>query len=226
MLLNIGHRGASGTKPENTLEAFTHALSLGADGIELDVRRCGSGELVVVHDAFLGRLIREKGRISSMELAQLQSLQMDGGGHIPTLEETFLIVGKEATIFIELKKHTAVRETALLIKRYIAQGWQASKLILICFNHDVLTQAQKIFPALATGASFTRLTRRSVRKTKRLGASYIIAQHNSVKPKHVALARQLGLKLIVWTVNSPEDIAHAKTLGVDGIMSDYPERVK
>jgi glycerophosphoryl diester phosphodiesterase len=224
--LNIGHRGASGTKPENTLAAFSHALTLGADGVELDVRRCGSGELVVIHDALLSRTAAAKGRVSQTPLGTLKSLKIKGGGYIPTLEEALTAIGKQAYCFIELKKPDSAVEAALLVRRFVKQGWKADRLIVIGFEHKALTLALKAYPALQTGASFTRLSNAGVQKAKRLGAAYVIAKYDAVKPEHLALAHKLGLKVVVWTVNQPQSIARMCILGVDGIMTDYPERIK
>lgn len=229
-MLNIGHRGASGTKPENTLEAFAHAFALGSHGIELDVRRCATGELVVIHDATLTRTVKKtrecSGRVSRMTLAELKKCTVHGNAEqVPTLEETFHALGKQKYCFIELKTPEAAKDVAKLVKNYVEQGWRADRLILITFRHKALIEARKHFPGIHIGASFKRLSAPAIRKAVALGAQFVTPNFKSVNQKLVTLTHSEGLKLVVWTVNKPENIARMQELGVDGIMTDFPDRI-
>ena len=224
--LNIAHRGASGAKPENTLEAFTHALGLGADGVELDVRRCKSGELVVIHDHTLKRTVWGSGRVSAMTCRELKAFEIRGGGTIPLLEEVFQAIGKQAYCFIELKEPKAAKDAAYLIKEYVKKGWRADRLILITFRHKALMEARKHNPALQIGASFKNMTPLAIKKAKAMGAEYIIPHFGQAGPKMMKLAHDAGLTTIVWTVNKQSDMQKLAAAGADGIMTDYPDKLK
>lgn len=224
-MLNIGHRGASGHRPENTLEALSHALALGAHGVEFDIRQCGSGELVVIHDGLVHRTLEGKGRVSQLTLSQLKSMPVRGGGRLPELADALTALGKEPYCFIELKSPHAAKTTAALIQKHIEQGWQRDRLILIGFNLAALVNARQAYPDLCTGASFTHLTSAGIHRAARIHATYLIAQHESISPKHLELAHALGLRVIAWTVNDATAMQSLKNMGVDGIMTDYPERL-
>ena len=101
--LVIGHRGASARAPENSVEAFARARADGADGVELDVLRCASGEVVVFHDDDLARLADRPERIDALPLAELRRVDLRGGARIPTLEEAFEACGPDLLVNVELK---------------------------------------------------------------------------------------------------------------------------
>ena len=223
-MLNIAHRGASAAKPENSLEAFSEALRLGADGVELDVRRCASGELVVIHDATLRRTVQGKGRVSQMTLAQLQALSLRGGGKIPTLAEVLTRLGPKRYCFIELKTPEAALDVAKLMTQFIEKKYDKQKLVLISFDHKALARVKKRFPDITIGASFKRLTQRSLGKALSLCAAYIIPGYHGIRaPLLQNIAQAGGIKTLVWTVNRPSTIKRMQKLGVDGIMTDHPE---
>jgi glycerophosphoryl diester phosphodiesterase len=218
-MLKIGHRGASAYAPENTLAAFRKALELGADGIELDVHRCASGEPVVIHDDTVDRTTSGHGSVVQMTLTQLQALG------IPTLEEVMQVLGKEAYYFIEIKATSAALPVAAVVERFIKQGFAKERLMMISFLHVALKEVRKDFPALAVGASFERLDAQSVSETVRLSAQAILPQYSALTREHIRQAHDAGLKVITWTVNDSADIARLMVMGVDGIISDYPDRL-
>ncbi|MBC8133296.1 MAG: glycerophosphodiester phosphodiesterase, partial [Deltaproteobacteria bacterium] len=99
----IGHRGASALEPENSLQAFERARTDGADGVELDVLRCATGEVVVFHDDDLTRLGGRRERIADLSLTELRSIQLISGARIPTLAEVFEACGDSLLVNVELK---------------------------------------------------------------------------------------------------------------------------
>src|SRR5262245_51072470 len=101
--LVIGHRGASAREPENSVEAFARARADGADGVELDVLRCASGEVVVFHDDDLARLGGRPERVDTLSLAALREVRLERGARIPTLEEAFEACGPTLLVNVELK---------------------------------------------------------------------------------------------------------------------------
>jgi glycerophosphoryl diester phosphodiesterase len=225
-MLSIAHRGASAYYPENTLAAFRSAIEMGADGIELDVHQCKSGELVVIHDDTVNRTTDGKGKVAQMTFAQLQQLTIKGGEHIPTLDEVINAVGKKAYFFIEIKYANAALKTAGMIMDYVAKGWSHERLILISFQHQALLEALQAFSSLVIGASFDKLTQSSVLKAKNMGAQYMLPRYTKLNKSYLAQAREQGLKVVAWTANRAASIAHLRDLGVDGIISNYPDRVR
>ncbi len=224
-MLKIAHRGASAYAPENTLTSFMRGIEMGADGIELDVHRCKSGELVVIHDDTVDRTANGKGIVAELTLGELQALTIADSEHIPTLAEVFETLGKEIYYFVEIKHADAALLAAELMQAYQMRGWPAEQLILISFKHAALRHAKEIFPALTIGASFEKLTDASIAQAKTLGASAILPHHQSYTEKYVQHAHIAGLKIIPWTVNDAKDIARLQGLNVDGIISDYPDRL-
>ncbi len=120
-MLKIGHRGAMGYAPENTLGSFAKALELGVDGIELDVHVCKSGEVVVIHDERVDRTTNGKGQVKEMTLKELKELDAGKGERIPTLEEVLDFVDRRAFIDIELKAEGIGNSVADIVRKYIQE---------------------------------------------------------------------------------------------------------
>jgi glycerophosphoryl diester phosphodiesterase len=115
----IGHRGASGYEPENTLRSFQKAIDLGVEMIELDVYTCKSGELVVMHDDKVNRTTNGNGYVFNMTLTELKTLDAGKGEKVPTLVEVFDLINKKIAINVELKGEGTAESTAELIQKYI-----------------------------------------------------------------------------------------------------------
>ncbi len=225
MPLKIGHRGAPKRLPENTISSFRNAIDLGADGIELDLHLSKDGELAVIHDDTVDRTTDGKGKVADFTLAELRKLRMEGGEHVPMLAEVLEALGRDAHYFIEVKVAEAALPTARLVQEYIARGWDAEKLCLISFQHGGLREVAKQFPVLYTGASFVDIGPGQVEKAKSDGMRAIIPNYKRLTAEQVKQAHDLGLGVIAWTVNDAEDIARVAGIGVNGIISDFPERL-
>ncbi len=223
--LKIGHRGASGHLPENTISSFNKALKLGAEAIELDVHLCKSGEPVVIHDDTVDRTTNGKGLVAELTLAQLKALTISGDEHIPTLQEALETIGSNIIYFIEVKHADAALPVAKLIAEYINKGWKAENLYLISFDHEALKTVHREFPDVFIGASFKRLFDNSVLEAKIWGARAIVPNYKLLTSEFINKAVKLDLKIFTWTVNDPEDIARLHSMGIDGIISDYPDRL-
>ncbi|MEM2727493.1 MAG: glycerophosphodiester phosphodiesterase family protein, partial [Candidatus Bathyarchaeia archaeon] len=114
--LRIGHRGAKGYEPENTILSFKRALELGVNAIEFDVRRTKDGEIVVIHDAEVDRTTNGKGLVGELTLSEIKSLSTEKGEKIPTLEEALDFLDRKSKIFIEIKE-VGIEEKVLEIVR-------------------------------------------------------------------------------------------------------------
>ncbi|KKU15278.1 hypothetical protein A3I34_03105 [Candidatus Jorgensenbacteria bacterium RIFCSPLOWO2_02_FULL_45_12] len=231
MLIKIGHRGAAGYEPENTIAAFRRAIKLGADAIEVDVHLCKSGEVVAIHDDTVGRTTGGEGFVAMKTLAELRLLDAGRGEKIPTLEEVLDSVDKKATVFIELKGAGTAGPVSEIIRKYILEkGSPADVFWVLSFNRQELREFNKINTGgygtrIKTGVAVTDIPPKYVELCVELGAQAIILSFEFVTKEFVDSAHTKGLKVFAWTVNEPDDIKKIKALGVDGILSDFPDRL-
>ena len=226
VLLKIGHRGAKGHLPENTLASFAKALELGAHGIELDVHVCVTGELVVIHDFTVDRVTNGTGEVHALTLAQLKALTIDGVYTIPTLSEVYDLIGKSCFVNIEMKGRHTAQPVSDFIDGYIAhKGYAYSDFLVSSFQREELQVMSRINPKIHLGV----LTQASVTQAREWAQEFsakAIHPHFTLLTQHnVTKAQEEGYKVYTWTMNETEDIERIKTYGVNGIISDYPERL-
>jgi glycerophosphoryl diester phosphodiesterase len=231
-----GHRGASATQPENTLASFRAALAMGATALEFDIRRCKSGEMVVIHDETIDRTSNGSGRVQDMSLRELRRFDFGNGERIATLDEVLMELagkcrdGSNPHLFIELKSPGG-KSTAATINNNVAdQRYRYDEITVIGFSHPQLFQFKRQNPQIETGLSFAaknRITAKAmVPLAKRLGASAINPEHSLITPELVQKAHAAGLKVNAWTVNGHADIKRMNEAGVDALMSDHPDRAR
>ena len=220
--LCIGHRGARGHEPENTLRSVRRALELGAHGIEIDVR-AADGELVVIHDAKLDRTTNGRGDVSRKSFAELRALDAGQGERIPTLREVFETVDRRAFINIELKGRRTAGPVGALIAEFVEQrGWRCEDFLVSSFFHTELRAVgdRRIPIALL----LTRPSRLYALSARHVRACAVNPALRFVTQRFVEDAHRRGLKVFVYTVNEPADIARMREWGVDGVFTDFPER--
>jgi glycerophosphoryl diester phosphodiesterase len=224
-LFCFGHRGAGGHEPENTVRSVRRALELGAAGVEVDVHFV-DGQLMVIHDDTLDRTTNGHGRVAKKTFTQLRALNAGLGERIPTLAEIFDAVDRRAVINVELKgPHTAAPVAALIAEYVDRRGWSHDDFLVSSFDHARIREVKKLRPEIRTGALIERVPRGLAQFAEALGAWSLHAGKRCVTPALVADARRRGLKVFVYTINEPKEIARMKVLGVDGVFSDFPERV-
>ncbi|MEI6730222.1 MAG: glycerophosphodiester phosphodiesterase family protein, partial [Pseudomonadota bacterium] len=204
--------------PENTISGFRKAIELGADGIELDVHICKSGEIVVIHDDTVDRTTDGQGNVADLTFVELRQLQIIGDEYIATLAEVLDSIGRDIYCFIEIKYANAALPVAALVSDYIKQGY--AKLFVISFEHAALQVVRQFNPEIALGASFEELPEDFAQIAVSLGAKAIIPEYKYLNAANIAAAHAAGLQIMTWTVNEPSDINNLIALGVDGIMSD------
>lgn len=222
--LRIGHRGACGHAPENTLASMQKALELGVQGIEFDIQLSKDGEPMVIHDETLDRTTNGKGAVSDFTYQELQPFKTENGENIPHLNDVFALVDKRCDLLIELKTD-AMPQVEKIIRQAVAKGWRYEQLWVLSFNHLQLVEIRRLNPGIKTCASFEAIPVTLAQLATDAGASAIGPYHGALHQALVDDAHKRGLKVFTWTVNAPVDIAQAKALGVEGIISDYPERI-
>lgn len=229
-LLIIGHRGASGHLPENTLPAFEKAYEMGADGVELDIWPSRSGTPMVIHDEDLKRTYHQRGKVVDMQDGDLAALG------VPRYTDVLEMAKGKLLIFTELKGGEENRVAEAIHHAVEQDGWDYAALPVIGFDHAQLERLKKAHPQLLIGASFSRQMMDPVPQEARvpfmisrassLGAVAINPDYRLVTPELVERAHDAGLKVNVWTVNSTAAMDKMIALGVDSIMTDFPDRLR
>lgn len=221
-MLCIGHRGASGHEPENTLRSVRRALELGAHGIEVDVRSV-DGELVVIHDATLSRTTNGRGYIARRSFIELRRLDAGRGERIPTLREVFEAVNRRGFVNVELKGRRTARMVCALIEEFVgSSAWSYDDFLVSSFHRRELAQITN--SRIRIGLLLTRPSPLYYFTSRRLRAWSVNVALRYVNRLFVEDAHRRGLKVFVYTVNTPADISRMRAMRVDGIFTDYPER--
>jgi glycerophosphoryl diester phosphodiesterase len=226
MAIVIGHRGACGYEPENTLLSFKKAMDMGADMIELDVHLCKTGQLVVIHDFSLQRTTSGKGLVKNKTLKQLKELNAGKGQNIPVLKEVFDLVNRKAKINIELKGANTAKKTIKLIKEYIKNHkWGYEDFIVSSFNYKMLKEARNIDSRIKIGVLFERYSPKVLETAKKVCAYAINPPKDLINRKMAEAFHKNNYKVFVWTINTVPEIKKVLSIGVDGIFTNYPDRM-
>lgn len=198
--------------PENTIPSFDKALKNGAHGFELDVRQTSDHKLVVVHGSVVGSK-----SVQSSTYDEIRNL--DNGFEIPLLEEVLKKFGKIAYLDIELKL-PGFEEAAIELLRAYADP---ERTLISAFDTDSLAKVQDLFPELQLGYIYNRTQDEEARHN--CSIEVVIPQFRLASRELITEVHEEGLKVFAWTVNDDNEIERLLELGVDGIISDYPEKV-
>ena len=220
------HRGASALATENTIAAFELAVAHGADGIELDVLTCATGEAVVFHDYDLRRLADRPETIASMSWRELSKIELTGGHRIPTLEDALSAAGS-LQVNVELKSPRPGRPQpiAAAAAAAIARVRAADRVLISSFDPVALWQFHLSAPHLPLGFLFgTGFPRRLRAATVGMiaGASALHPQHVLCTAATVADWHRRGFAVNTWTVDDPDRLRALAAMGVDGVFANDP----
>jgi glycerophosphoryl diester phosphodiesterase len=235
-MLKIAHRGASGHAPENTLASFRLAAEMGAKFIETDLQLTRDAKIVAMHDPSVDRTTNGRGCISKMSLVELRGLDagvkflsVDGksykGERVPTLDE-ILEFAKTAsvTFYLELKETQGWGFEQSLVGS-LRRANALNRVVIISFDAKVLETAHRIEPALTIGFLCEKPAPQLIEKAEAFGAKQFLPRADRITPELIAAAHRADLLVVAWTVNEIEDMRALTALGVDGIISDYPDRL-
>lgn len=224
--LKIGHRGAKGYVAENTLESIQKALDFNVDGIEIDVHLCASGELVVFHDFTLDRMTNGTGEVGKLTLSELKDIKVNGNYIIPTLEEVLNIIDNNCLLNIELKGKNTATKTCEVIQHYILKKkWHYSDFIVSSFQHHELEDVFNIDKNIPLGVLTKANVDEAIEFGTRINAVAIHPNYALLTAENVKWAKSKGYKVYTWTVNEDDTIQRMKNYGVNGIISDVPDRL-
>jgi len=223
--LCIGHRGARGHAPENTLLSFDTGIRLGAQMVELDAQMHPSGELVVIHDLRLERTTNGTGRVADRSLDYLRGLDAGQGQQIPTLEEVLDLVDQRVAVNIELKTWGGTAEgVAQLVRRYVQDGWSPEQFLVSSFHLPELELFRQAAPEIPIGVLLCGVPLEWAAEAAELSAQALNISEEFADERLIGDAKARGLKVYVYTVNERDEIEHLRKMGVDGVFTDFPER--
>jgi len=220
-VLRIGHRGASGHAPENTVAAIQKGIALGVDFVEIDVRCTADGVLVVLHDETVNRTTDGKGRVDRLCLRDLEKLNAGNGEHIPTLEEVLKIAAGKTGLMLELKIKGIAQQTVEAVR----EARFRDPVIYASFLHEELTHVRTVDVDAALMVLFGGLSHATVSRAVKYGPSYVGLRHDKVTRTLVDSFHRADVLVVVYTANASRDIEHALSLDVDGVISNFPERI-
>jgi glycerophosphoryl diester phosphodiesterase len=222
----IAHRGSSRRAPENTLAAFRLARREAADGVELDVMRCGSGEVVVFHDADLRRLGGRKERIARAPLELLREVDLGGGEHIPLLSEVLEELGPDMLVNIELKlPRLGRRGLAEAVTGLIRRHAMGSRALVSSFHPWPLVRMRVLAPEVPTGLLFHEKLALPLRQAWSAAWIQPVALHPEATlcdTLQIQDWHRRGYAVNAWTVDDPAEVAALALAGVDGIITNDP----
>ncbi len=219
--LSIAHRGASGHEPENTMAAFEKALAMGCSGIELDVKLSADGVPVVLHDESLARLTSLQANVADLKISELRSLKVAGKHRIPLLEEVLEIVSGRCLLNVEIKAAAA----SPIVGKMIAKQLKVDQVIVSSFDWNVLKAISEEYPTIPVGVLTMTDLPLAIDFAKFIRAKAVHPHYHLLSKQNVKSMQSDGFLVNCWTVNDPGDIGELKNFGVDGIITDYPERV-
>ena len=219
--LRIGHRGAAGHAPENTVESVAKAVALGADLVEVDVQVTRDGHLVIMHDKRVNRTTDGTGYVSALTLAELRKLDAGGGQSVPTLEEVLACAHGRAGLILELISEGIAEQVCAAVR---GRGFDGP-VIYASFLHPELQKVRSADPSARTMTLFEGVPVMPTSFATDAQASAVGLALDSVTDSFVADLRAAGLQVFIYTVNDPQDIQLVKSLEVDGIISDFPDLI-
>ena len=216
----IGHRGAKGHAPENTLVSFQKAIELGVDGIELDVHLSIDGRIIVIHDTTIDRTTSQKGFVNHLTASALEDLG------IPTLEAVFDMVNQKCFINIELKTYETAAKVVELIEHYVSNTpWSYKNILVSSFDWNALQQVHFLNDKIMLGVITQTDLHLAIAFAKFIRAYAIHPYYHLLSAENVAHMQSQNFKVYPWTINEPSAIIFVKSLNVDGIITDFPDRV-
>ena len=225
-MLKIGHRGAKGYEPENTLISFQKAIDLGADGIELDVHLSHDGAVMVIHDETIDRTTNGKGFVNKFSFQELKSFRIQKEQQIPTLSEVFDLVNQRCFINIELKGSATAKPVIELINDYVSEkNWNYSQFLISSFDWKMLEEIRFLNPKIRIGVLTGHSIQLALVFAKKTKAFSIHPKYGLVSKENVVLVQENGFEVYPWTVNTATAIQKIKSFDVNGIISDFPDKI-
>jgi glycerophosphoryl diester phosphodiesterase len=232
----IAHRGASGHAPENTMAAFRRAVELGALFIETDLQITRDAQVIAIHDFTLDRTTNGKGQVHLLPLEQIRALDAGAwfgdhgagafaGERVPTLGEILDFAKEHDVIFyLELKSGPAWGVEHGVVAALRDQNASA-RVVILSFDPATIDSVHRLDSTMMTGLLCEHPSNDLVERTVRAGARQLVAGGDLITSAVVEKAHHAGLQVVAWTINEPEQMRRLIAAGIDGIITDYPDRL-
>ena len=219
MLNIIGHRGAKAYEPENTLRSIRKALELGVQAVEIDIHLSRDGRLIVIHDATVDRTTNGKGRVADLSWEELRRLDAGLGEPLPSLEEVVALVRNRVHLFIELKDPKAMEPLA----RFFFAHDLFAEAHVISFWHPSLKKLRHLDPRIRTGVLFVGCPVDPPALAGAADTEALVLNYQYITPELVQAAREAGLMVAVWNIDTVADLLPILPLEVDYVGSNAPD---
>lgn len=232
----VAHRGASGHAPENTLAAFRSAFEMGARFIETDLQLTRDARVVAIHDATLDRTTNGHGPVHMQTLEQIRALDAGAwfgsrapvsyaGERVPILAEILSFSREhDVNFYLEIKSGSAWGVEHAVVGAVRDSGASA-RVVILSFDPGTLDSVYRLDETMMTGFLCEHPSNDLVERAVRLGARQLAPRGDLITPDLVKKAHAAGLQVVAWTINEPEQMRRLMGAGVDGIMTDYPDRL-
>ena len=219
MIYVVGHRGAAGVLPENTIKGFRYAIELGCDYVECDVHLTKDDHLVVMHDATVDRTTNGSGAIRELDFATIRSLDAGEGERVPTLDEVLETIHGKVRLLCELKGEGVVEAAVETVR---AHGME-SEVVFTSFDMDRIARVKQLGDDLETGAIFSDPTDDDIRRAVDLGVSAVGVHYKNLRLRTVEQALDAGLHLRAWNPDTLREMKAMIGLGVSGLSTNRPD---
>ena len=232
----IAHRGASGHAPENTMAAFRRAVELGATFVETDLQITRDARVIAIHDFTLDRTTNGKGQVHLLTLEQIRALDAGtwfghrdagtfSGERVPTLKEILGFAKEHDVIFyLEIKSGPAWGIEHAVVAALRDQNASA-RVVILSFDPATLDSVHRLDSTMMTGFLCEHPSNDLVERTVRAGARQLAARGDLITSAMVEKAHHAGLQVVAWTINEADQMRRLIANGVDGIITDYPDRL-
>lgn len=236
MVWTIAHRGASGHAPENTMASFRRAVELGARFIETDLQITRDVRIVAMHDSTLDRTTNGKGQLHLQTLEEIRALDAGSwfggtgaegfaGERVPTLEEILDFAEQQDVIFyLEIKSGPAWGVEHGVVGA-LRDHNASARVVILSFDPSALDLVHRLDSAMMTGLLCEHPSNDLVERSVRAGARQLVARGDLITPAVIEAAHHAGLQTAAWTINEPEQMRRLIETGVNGIITDYPDRL-
>jgi len=225
-MLIIGHRGAAELAPENTLKSVQVAIDSGIDMVEIDIALCRTGETVLMHDDKVDRCTNGKGYIADLSFDFLRKLNAGEGERIPTLQEVIDLIDGRRPLNIEIKGKGSSDKVAQIIHNEINNNGRSSEDFLVSsFDHSELVCFKQLCPGIRISPIISCHPVALAALAEDMGAWSLNMKREYVSREIVEDAHRRGIKVLIFTVNHPEELSRMEKLKVDGVFTNNRYRL-
>jgi len=216
----IGHRGARGLAPENTIASLQKGLEHHVDMLEFDLRVTKDGVVILHHDHYLTDPNGDRLTVAAHSYDELQAHKDD----LVTFEEVLETIGHPVPLYVEVKPGESVAPIVKIIKTYLGKGWKPEHLRLASFSQKILLELQEALPDIPKTVLEKWSGVQATRRARQLGTKHIIMNQRWLWWGFIRSMSRGGYKLGAYTLNDPKKARRWARHGLYGAITDYPDR--